>query len=79
MMEKCYRIVNCETGEVAEVSALPQYRSYALKWFYKRACSWIRDNYRCGLYGAGNMHNRDRGVHLYAIRDGIIAYEIPLN
>lgn len=79
MMEKCYRIVNCETGVVSEVSALPQYRSYALKRFYKRACSWVRENYRYGLYGAGGMHNKDRGVHLYALRDGMVAYEIPLN
>ena len=38
-MEKMYRIVNYETGEAAEISALPENRSYALKWYYKRALS----------------------------------------
>lgn len=79
MMEKCYRIVNCETGEVMEVSALPQYRSYVLKWYYKRACSLVRENCRYGMCGAGGMHNKNKGVHLYALRDEMVAYEIPLN
>jgi hypothetical protein len=81
MMELLYRIVNYETGEVAELSALPENRSYALKWYYKRACSWARDNVRCGLIGIDDerkIRHRKRGVHLYAIKDGIPAYRIEL-
>ena len=77
-MEKMYRIVNYETGEVAEVSALPENRSYVLGWYYKRALSWVRDNVRCGYIGAGNRQYPKRGVHLYALKDGEITKEIPL-
>jgi hypothetical protein len=75
-MEKLYRIINYETGEVAEVSALPENRSYALRWYYKRALSWARDNVRCGMVGVTKMPNR--GVHLFGLDGGMIAWEVHL-
>lgn len=78
-MEKMYRIVNYETGEVAEGSALPQYRSYLCGWYYRRALSWARDNVRCGLLGIGGLHNPKRGVHLYALVGGMVAWEVRLD
>lgn len=77
-MEKQFKIINYETGEVAELSALPENRSYALKWYYKRALSWARDNVRYGYIGIGGRHRPHRGVHLYAYVNGEVAYEIPL-
>jgi hypothetical protein len=81
-MEKMYKIINYETGEVAEISALPENRSYALKWYYKRALSWARDNVRCGYIGIDEprkIRHRRRGVHLYRIIDYMVVGEIPLN
>lgn len=75
-MEKIYRIINYETGEVAEISALPENRSYALRWYYKRALSWARNNVRYGMVGVTKI--RHKGVHLFGLDGGMIAWEIPL-
>ena len=81
-MEKLYKIVNYETGEVAIGSALPENRSYLLKWYYKRALSWARDNVRYGYIGIDEprkIRHRKRGVHLYRLIDEMVVGEIPLN
>lgn len=81
-MEQLYKIVNYETGEIAIGSALPENRSYLLKWYYHRALSWARDNVRCGYIGVDNsrcIRHRRRGVHLYRLIDEMVVGEIPLN
>ena len=80
-MEKLYKIVNYETGEVATISGLPECRSLALKEYYKRACSWARDNVRWGMIGIDDprkIRHRNRGVHLYACIDDMVVYQIEL-
>lgn len=44
-----YRVVNEYTGEVSEISALPENKSYACHYAYKRACRMRRENKASGL------------------------------
>jgi hypothetical protein len=48
-MEKMYRIVNEYTGEVSEISALPENKGHACHYAYKRACRMRRENKASGL------------------------------
>ena len=76
-MEQMYKIINSETGEVFIGSALPENRSYCCGWYYRKALSVARDNVRCGMVGID--HRSHRGVHLYGIADGMVAWEISLS
>jgi hypothetical protein len=73
-MDIAYRIVNYETGEVFERIGLTDDRSLVCGTCYKIAMSWKRGNARNGLKCSG----RKRGVHLYALDCGMVAWEIPL-
>lgn len=75
-MQTLYRLVNFETGEIAEGSAMPEHRSFVCGIYYRKALSWARDNVRCGLLGLSKCHKR--GVHLYAIANGLVAWEVRL-
>lgn len=78
-MEQMYQIVNYETGEVFTGPALPKNRSYCCSWYYRKALSVARDNVRCGMLGVGGRHRPHRGVHLYALADGMVAWEVALS
>lgn len=78
-MEQMYKVVNYETGEVFTGSALPENRSYLCGVYYRKALSIARDNVRCGMLGVGGRHRPHRGVHLYALADGMVAWEVTLS
>lgn len=77
-MQEMYKIVNYETGEVLTGSALPENRSYLCGWYYHRALSLARSNVREGLIGIGGKHRPNRGIHMYALENGAVAWEVSL-
>lgn len=78
-MEHMYKIVNYELGEVYNLLIPSKDRSYCCGLYYRKALSVARDNVRCGMIGVGGRHRPHRGVHLYALADGMVAWEVSLS